>query len=446
MSESQEMKEPVRSLLDQWTAAMAQVLQAMTDQQPEVKWQSGITLAADPEALWWERHIVEVLHGIPPGASPGTAPKPEYDPRLVSLTRREQAKAAELTAAGRPVSASAVKQRRRRYQARGLAAMADRRAVRRTPPYGRADQRVVEAMRQAISEATDASTRTASYLFWRTRQILDAEHGAGTVELPSRASLYRLFSALSAGRPTPGSARTRRSLAARPDGPFSQLPVGAPGEVMEIDSTPLDVMVRLDDGVEGRVELTGMVDVATRTVTAAVLQPTTKSVDASVLLARTVTPEAMRPGWAKALAMSASALPHRRLSDIDARMEAAAARPVIIPDTIVIDHGKVFVSRNFRASCAYLGISLQPARKATGTDKPHVERTLGSVASLFAQFVAGYAGRGPEYRGRGAGQLAVWSVLELQELLDEWIIACWQNRPHDGLRDPAHPGRAFTPN
>ena len=144
--------------------------------------------------------------------------------------------------------------------------------------------------------------------------------------------------------------------------------------------------------------------------------------------------------------MSASALPHRRLSDIDARLEAAAARPVIIPDTIVIDHGKVFVSRNFRASCAYLGISLQPAHKATGTDKPHIERTLGSVASLFAQFVAGYTGRGVEYRGRGGGQQAVWSLGELQELLDEWVIAAWQNRPHDGLRDPAHPGRAFTPN
>jgi len=406
----------------------------------------GLPEAAVAEALWWERHIVEVLRGIPPDAPPGTAPRPEYDPRLVSLTRREQAKAAELRAAGRPVTASAVKQRRRRYQAGGLAAMADRRAARRTPPYGRADQRVVEAIRQAIGEATDASTRTASYIFWRAGQILDAEHGAGTVQLPSRAGRYRLFAALSAGRHTTGSARTRRSLAARPDGPFSQLPANAPGEVMEIDSTPLDVMVRLDDGVEGRVELTGMVDVATRTVTAAVLQPTTRSADASVLLARTVTPEPMRPGWAKALAMSASALPHRRLSDIDARLEAAAARPVIIPDTIVIDHGKVFVSRNFRASCAYLGISLQPARKATGTDKPHIERTLGSVASLFAQFAAGYAGRSPEYRGRGAGQQAVWSLLELQELLDEWIIAAWQNRPHDGLRDPAHPGRAFTPN
>ena len=215
---------------------------------------------------------------------------------------------------------------------------------------------------------------------------------------------------------------------------------------MEIDSTPLDVLVRLDDGVEGRVELTGMVDVATRTVTAAVLQPSAKAADASVLLARTVTPEPMRPGWAKALAMSASALPHRRLSGIDARMEAAAARPVIIPDTIVVDHGKVFMSRNFRASCAWLGISLQPARKATGSDKPHIERTLGSVATLFAQFVAGYTGRSPEYRGRGDGQEAVWSLTGLQDLLDEWVIAGWQNRPHDGLRDPLHPGRAFTPN
>jgi putative transposase len=406
----------------------------------------GLPEAAVAEALWWEQHILEVLRGVPPDAPRGTVPRPEYDPGLVSLTRREQAKAAELTAAGRPVTASAVKQRRRRYQAGGLAAMADRRGTARTQPYGRADQRVVDAMRQAIGEATDASTRTAAYVFWRTRQILEAAHGAGTVKMPSRASLYRLFSVLSAGKHTTGPASTRRSLATRPEGPFGRVQVSAPGEVMEIDSTPLDVLVRLDDSVEGRVELTGMVDVATRSVTAAVLQPTAKSADASVLLARTVTPEPMRPGWAKALAMSASALPYRRLSDIDARMQAAAARPVIIPDTIVVDHGKVFMSRNFRASCAYLGISLQPARKGTGTDKPHIERTLGSVASLFAQFVAGYTGRSPEYRGRGDGQQAVWSLGELQELLDEWIIAAWQNRPHDGLRDPLHPGRAFTPN
>ena len=48
-------------------------------------------------------------------APAGTSPKPEYDPAAVSLTRREQAKAAELTVAGRPVTASAIAKRRRRY-------------------------------------------------------------------------------------------------------------------------------------------------------------------------------------------------------------------------------------------------------------------------------------------------------------------------------------------
>jgi putative transposase len=173
-----------------------------------------------------------------------------------------------------------------------------------------------------------------------------------------------------------GSARTRRSLANRPDGPFSQVTVTAPGELMQIDSTPLDVMVVLDDGVVGRVELTGMIDVATRTVTAAVLRPTTKAVDASVLLARTVTPAPMRPGWVDALRMSRSVLPHQRLLSIDERLEHAAVRPVIVPETIVCDHGKVFVSHNFRASCRFLGINFQPAHEGTPTDKPHIERML----------------------------------------------------------------------
>ena len=124
-----------------------------------------------------------------------------------------------------------------------------------------------------------------------------AERGQAGKE-PSRATMFRLFSRLSAGRHTTGSAATRRGLAGRPQRKFSQACPAAPGELMEIDSTPLDVLVLLDDGVPGRVELTGMIDVATRTVPAAVLRPTTKSVDASVLLARALTPEPMRPGLA----------------------------------------------------------------------------------------------------------------------------------------------------
>jgi transposase InsO family protein len=404
----------------------------------------SLPAAALEEASWWEAHIAEVVYGLRPDAPPGTPPRPQYDPQRTSLIERERAKAAELTAAGRPVPASTVKHRRQRWEAHGLAGLADRRAARLMRPAGRADEQVVEAMRRAIGEAAAASSRTAGFVIWRTREILAGSGYDGPV--PSDRTFYRLFGTLSHGRHTTGSASTRRSLAGRPQGMFGTLPATAPGEVVQIDSTPLDVLVLLDDGVPGRIELTGMIDVATRVVPAAVLWPTTRAVDASVLLARALTPEPVRPGWPEALKMAHSVLPYERLLAIDERLAQAAARPVIVPDTIVIDHGSVFVSAAFRSACRHLGISIQPAHLGSGSEKGHIERYFGSVGSLFCQFASGYTGRSPDRRGRHVEDQPLWSMAELQELLDEWLVALWLNRPHDGLRDPEHPGRAFTPN
>ena len=36
---------------------------------------------ASERARWWERHIVEVISGVPPEAARGTRPRPEYDRR-----------------------------------------------------------------------------------------------------------------------------------------------------------------------------------------------------------------------------------------------------------------------------------------------------------------------------------------------------------------------------
>ena len=407
---------------------------------------AGLRAEAADDALRWERHVVEVLTGTDPEAPPGSPPRSGYDPARYSLAQREEAKAAELAAAGQKITARTVKRKRQRYESQGLAGLVDRRADRMTQASGRTDERILEALQQAVSEQSAHSTKSVSFYLWRTREILTSQYGGDTVPMPARATFYRLFERVTAGQHTTGSARTRQSLANRPDRPFRQLTAGRPGEIVEIDSTPLDVMVMLDEGLPGRVELTGMVDLATRTITAAVLRPTTKSVDASLLLARTVTPEPMRPGWTEALSMARSVLPHTRLLEVDQRLQHAAALPVILPETIVCDHGKAFISQNFRSSCRMLGITVQPAHPRTPTDKPHIERTLGSVASLFAQFVSGYLGRSVEYRGRRADKEPLWPLLELQGLLDEWIVASWQNRTHDGLRDPSAPGRAFTPN
>jgi len=112
----------------------------------------------------------------------------------------------------------------------------------------------------------------------------------------------------------------------------------------------------------------------------------------------------------------------------------------------VIDHGKVFVSETFLSACRTLGVSVQPARPYTPTDKAICERTFSSVNTLFCQYVAGYTGSDVTRRGRDVAAEAVWTLPQLQDLLDEWIVAGWQNRPHEGLRSPYLPGRELTPN
>jgi putative transposase len=47
-------------------------------------------------ARWWERHLIEVITGVPPDSPPGTRPRPAYDPASRSLRQRELAKHEEL--------------------------------------------------------------------------------------------------------------------------------------------------------------------------------------------------------------------------------------------------------------------------------------------------------------------------------------------------------------
>jgi len=390
----------------------------------------------------WERHVVEVETGLAPDAAPGGSPRPEYDPQGRTLAQRTQAKASELG-----VGVRTIDRMRGQYRQQGLWGLVDRRAVRAQEATGRADARLVVVARQVIEAETHASTGTRGRLIRRVTKAVEDAYGPGVVPLPGRSAFYKLIGALTEGRHTFGSAVTRRQAANRPERPFTPTFAARPGEQVQVDSTPIDVMVVLESGMQARADLTIAVDVATRSICAAVLRPVgTKAVDAALLLARMLVPEPMRPGWAAALRMSASRLPHARLLDVDARMELAAARPVIVPDTIVIDGGKVFVSETFTRACARLGVSVQDCRPGTPTDKGIVEATFDAVNTLFCQHVAGYTGSNTQLRGDRVAEEAVWTVPDLQDLLDEWLLCGWQARPHDALRDPYFPRRVLSPN
>ena len=62
----------------------------------------------------WERHVVEVETGLPPGAEPGAAQREGYDPTVTTLLARDQAKANELG-----VSVRTVQARRARFAQQG---------------------------------------------------------------------------------------------------------------------------------------------------------------------------------------------------------------------------------------------------------------------------------------------------------------------------------------
>jgi len=392
------------------------------------------------EAERWRDHLVEMTTGLPPGAAPGTAACPGFDPSTTSAADRLQAKAAELG-----ISARTIERKRARFEAQGLWGLVDQRAARTFEATGQTDARLVEVLRELITAETDASTGTRSRLIRRATKRVEELHGEGAVPLPGRSAFYELVDRMTVGRHTFGSAVTRRQTANRPAGAFTATAAARPGEQVQIDSTPIDVLVFACDGVPVRADLTIVVDVASRTIAAAVLRPVgTKAVDAALLLAKMLVPEPMRPGWADALRMSASRLPHERLLTIDARMREAAARPVIVPEQVVIDHGRVFVSETFARACDRLGISIQPARKDTPTDKAVVEATFTAIKTLFAQHVAGFKAANTQQRGRDVAP--VWTLDQLQDLLDEWLIVGWQHRPHDALRDPHAPRRMLTPN
>ncbi|MFF7006453.1 hypothetical protein ACFY9Y_08035 [Streptomyces fimicarius] len=171
---------------------------------------------AAEQARWWEGHILEVLHGLPPDVPHGAVPRPEFDPRQRCLAERERAKAAELSAAGHRMTASGIKQRRQRYQRDGLIGLADGRSAKRLPDFSQISPLVVEAMKQAFAETADASSRTHRFIIWRTKEVLASGEEADGIELPAERTLYRQFDKLAVGTRTVRRGHADHCRRARP--------------------------------------------------------------------------------------------------------------------------------------------------------------------------------------------------------------------------------------
>ncbi|MEU4659746.1 Mu transposase C-terminal domain-containing protein [Streptomyces sp. NPDC023723] len=70
-------------------------------------------------------------------------------------------------------------------------------------------------------------------------------------------------------------------------------------------------------------------------------------------------------------------------------------------------------------------------------------RTIGD---RFSQYVAGYTGSDVTQRGSHVEDEACWTLSQVQDLLEEWLVADWQHRRHASLRHPLAPKLAVSPN
>ena len=128
-------------------------------------------------------------------------------------------------------------------------------------------------------------------------------------------------------------------------------------------------------------------------------------------------------------------IPRSVLIDVDAveGLLIGAAGPAIVPETVVIDHGKIYVSEHLTSVCERLGISVQPARLRTGRDKGPVERFFRTLREDLLQALPGYKGPDVYSRGVDPESEAFFFLDELEAIIREWVAVVYHHRPHDSL-------------
>lgn len=193
-------------------------------------------------------------------------------------------------------------------------------------------------------------------------------------------------------------------------------------------------------------ELTVAMDWYTRCITGIRLTPvSTKAVDVSAVLYQCFRPRPAGRDWPRHAAWPEHGIPRAVLFDVDAVEGPGLASPPLVPEALVVDHGKVYVSEHLTSVCRRLGISIQPARLGTGRDKGPVERYFRTLREGLLQVLPGYKGPDIHSRGQSPQDDAFFFLDELEAITREWTAVVYHCRPHASLVDPGVPGLRMSP-
>lgn len=403
---------------------------------------SGLADTEDAALTEKVRHIQEVLTGYRlgyPELALDGEPRPDYAAD-VPLLHRYAAKAAELK-----VGISTLRRWAADMKKAGPAGLLRQRPGRTA--VDRADPRWVDAARAVMAAHVKASRPVRKLILMEIEERLVEAYGHGVVPLPARTTGYELLRELSRGTNAfEGSTKGKRSIANRPQGVYRKLRATRPGEYVILDTNRLDVFAM--ESVTCRwvqCELTVAMDLYARVITGLRLTPvSTKSVDVAGVLFETVHPRAPQAHEGEPLPYCG--VPSTVLVDADKLVDkdGQPLLPSVAAETIVFDHGKIYLSNHVQSVCAKLGISLQPARPGTPTDKP-VERWFKTLNEGLLAALPGYKGPDVHSRGEDVEAKAFYFLDELEGVIRDWITRIYHRRHHRGLTIPEVPGLKLSP-
>lgn len=297
-----------------------------------------------------------------------------------------------------------------------------------------------------LDRYVEASTPTIGVVIDAVARELEVEFGTGMVPLPGKSSAYKRVKALSKGRHAFGSGKARRSVADRPTGVFGRLRATRPGEYVVLDTIPLDVFAM--EPITMRwvgVELTVAMDLFTRCVLGLRLTPvSTKSQDVANVLYQCITPERDRGDGGRITGVPRNLLVGTEEPD-GVSQQRVGDLPACVPEAIVVDHGKQYMSDHVIGVCARLGITIQPAIPHKPTDKPTVERFFRTLREALLQHLPAYKGPDVYSRGKDVEDKAFYYVSELEQIIREWVGSVYHRTQHDGLCVPEIPRAEFCP-
>lgn len=264
---------------------------------------------------------------------------------------------------------------------------------------------------------------------------------AGYTDIP-HAKMRDLIDVVSVGLNLRRPGKARQSLAVRPGShPHRSTQARYPGHVVQLDTTPLNMFVRSDNGrVRMSVDVLTAIDVFSRMVMAVrVVEAPHTAIDVNLLLHDMLGAEFFRATW-------------KTGSD---HVWLGLPREIHIPDdgtlqfgmkikSVVMDLGSQYNNTTTLAVLARHGIRVffTPPRK--GTAKGIVE-SFQRAFSKLTEGLPGDKGRSPEHRGPNPKNRVLPTLDRVEGLLWEFISDVYNHHHHRRLRDPEARKQTISP-